>query len=99
MATNNYNKYDEDFKNPSFPSTKTVKHRPKYVKSTAYLYPLSPNGLNNTLPYKSMTAKILTAKQVKELQKRNAQLEEENLILKKRLPSSRLAQITIRRCS
>lgn len=28
---------------------------------------------------------VLTAKQVKELQKRNAQLEEENLILKKAL--------------
>ncbi|MCI9406683.1 MAG: transposase [Oscillospiraceae bacterium] len=32
---------------------------------------------------------VLTAKQVKELQKRNVQLEEENLILKKRLPYSR----------
>ena len=29
---------------------------------------------------------IMTAKQIKELQKRNAQLEEENIILKKRLP-------------
>lgn len=35
---------------------------------------------------------ILTAKQIKELQKRNAQLEEENLILKKRLQSSRHTQ-------
>ena len=29
---------------------------------------------------------VMTAKQIKELQKRNAQLEEENIILKKRLP-------------
>ena len=41
---------------------------------------------------------VLTAKQVKELQKRNAQLEEENLILKKRLLSLRHTQTTVRRC-
>lgn len=29
---------------------------------------------------------VMTAKQIKELQKRNAQLEEENIILKKHLP-------------
>ena len=40
---------------------------------------------------------ILTAKQIQELQKRNAQLEEENLILKKRLPSSRHTQTKIKR--
>lgn len=39
---------------------------------------------------------ILTAKQVKELQKRNARLEEELMILKKRLPSSRHTRTTIR---
>lgn len=39
---------------------------------------------------------IMTAKQIKELQKRNAQLEEENLILKKRLPYSRHTQTTTR---
>lgn len=35
---------------------------------------------------------MLTGLQIKERQKRNAQLEEENLILKKRLPSSRHTQ-------
>lgn len=35
---------------------------------------------------------ILTAQQIKALQKRNAELEEENLILKKRLQSSRHTQ-------
>lgn len=39
---------------------------------------------------------VLTAKQVKERQKRNEQLEEENLILKKRLPSSCHAQTKTR---
>ena len=38
---------------------------------------------------------VLTAKQIKELQKRNAQLEEENLILKKPLRYSRLTQAKI----
>lgn len=41
---------------------------------------------------------VLTAKQIKELQKRNAQLEEENLILKKQLRYSRLAQAEIDCC-
>lgn len=41
---------------------------------------------------------ILSAKQIKELQKRNAQLEEENLILKKRLPYSLLTQAKIKCC-
>ena len=40
---------------------------------------LSPIGLNNSIDDDT----VLTAKQIKELQKRNAQLEEENLILKK----------------
>ena len=39
---------------------------------------------------------ILTSKQIKELQKRNAQLEEENLILKKPLRYSRLTQTKIK---
>ena len=39
---------------------------------------------------------ILTARQIKQLQKRNARLEEENLILKKRLPYSRHTRRTIK---
>lgn len=42
---------------------------------------------------------VMTAKQIKELQKRNAILEEENLILKKRLPYSRHTQTTTECCS
>lgn len=37
---------------------------------------------------------VMTAEQIKELQKRNAILEEENLILKKRLPYSRHTRTT-----
>lgn len=39
---------------------------------------------------------VLTAKQIKELQKRNAQLEEENLILKKPLRYSRPTRTKIK---
>ena len=38
---------------------------------------------------------VITAQQIKELQKRNAQLEEENLILKKQLQCSLHTQTTI----
>ena len=38
---------------------------------------------------------VITAQQIKELQKRNAQLEEENLILKKQLQYSLHTQTTI----
>lgn len=41
---------------------------------------------------------VLTAKQIKELQKRNAQLEEGNLILKKPLQYSLHTQTKIRSC-
>lgn len=39
---------------------------------------------------------VLTAKRIKEIQKRMAQLEEKNLILKKRLSYSRHTQRTTR---
>lgn len=41
---------------------------------------------------------IITAKQIKELQNRNAQLKEENLILKKQLQYSLHTQTTIKCC-
>lgn len=41
---------------------------------------------------------ILTARQIKEFQKRNAQLEEENLILKKPLQYSPHTQTKVRSC-
>ena len=45
------------------------------------------------------SGEILTAKQVEDMQKRNAQLEEELLILKKRLPYLRYTHIAIKCCS
>lgn len=39
MATNNYTKYDEDFKNPFYYSIKTVKPKPSSVMSMGYPLP------------------------------------------------------------
>lgn len=50
-----------------------------------FLFLLLPDGLNSSLnsEVKLDDDSIISAKQIKELQKRNALLEEENLILKK----------------
>ena len=77
------NRYDEDFK-------KSLVALHQNGKSQAQLcaeYGVSPTSLGKWIKQyseiKTDDGEILTAKQVKELQKRNAQLEEENLILKK----------------
>ena len=44
MAANNYTKYDEDFKKPSSPFTKTARHNLNSVKNTMFLNPFSTNG-------------------------------------------------------
>lgn len=44
---------------------------------------LSPNWIKQFSKVKIDDDTVLTAKQIKDLQKRNAQLEEKNLILKK----------------
>lgn len=66
-------------------------------------YGIAPMTLNRWIKQystvKTDDGEVLTAKQVKELQMRNARLEEEILILKKRLPSSRHTRTTIRSCS
>ncbi len=57
------------------------------------------NELLSISTIKTDDGDILTAKQVQEFQKRNAQLEEKLLILKKRSTYSRHTQTTIRGCS
>lgn len=83
MATNNYNKYDEDFKKSLVSLHQNGKSQAQLCKE----YGVSQSALGKWVrQYCSVeidNGEVLTAKQVKELQKRNAQLEEENLILKK----------------
>ncbi len=101
MSTNKHGtRYDEEFKRT------LVNLYQNGSKSQSVLckeYGVSINALGRWIKQYSTVetddGEVLTAKQVKELQKRMAQLEEENLILKKRLPSSRHTQTTIRCCS
>ncbi len=76
-------------KNPLLILFKTVKRRCKFLKNTAF-------HISRWVKlYSTVTTEdgdILTAKQVKALQKRLLQLEEENLILKKAIWSAPVCQ-------
>lgn len=78
-----HNKYDEDFKK----SLVSLHQNGKSQTQLCMEYGVSKSALNKWIKQYSTVqiddGEVLTAKQVKELQKRNAQLEEENLILKK----------------
>ena len=83
MAEQKYTKYDEDFKK----SLVTLYQNGKSQTQLCKEYGVSSSALGKWVKQYSTVqvdnGEVLTAKQVKELQKRNAQLEEENLILKK----------------
>jgi len=83
MANNSPNKYDEDFKK----SLVSLYHNGKTQTQLCKEYGVSQSALGKWVKQYSSVGiddgQVLTAKQVKALQKRNAQLEEENLILKK----------------
>lgn len=83
MAAQIQNKYDEDFKKSLVSLYQNGKSQSQLCKE----YGVSKSALSKWIKqYSSVqmdNGEVLTAKQVKELQKRNAQLEEENLILKK----------------
>ena len=83
MTTNNYTKYDEDFKKSLLSLHQNGKTQSQLCKE----YGVSKSALSKWIKQYSTVemgdGDVLTAKQVKELQKRNAQLEEETLILKK----------------
>lgn len=85
MATNFYTKYDEDFKKSLVSLYQNGKTQTQLCKE----YGVSKSALSKWIRQYSTVQvsddEVLTAKQVKELQKRNAQLEEENLIFKKAL--------------
>ena len=76
-------KYDEDFKK----SIVALYQNGKTQTQLSNEYGISLSALGKWVrqysEVKTEDGDILTARQIKELQKRNAQLEEENLILKK----------------
>ena len=75
--------YDEDFKQ----SIVTLYQNGKTQTQLSKEYGVSLSAIGKWIrlysEVKTVDGDIMTAKQIKELQKRNAQLEEENLILKK----------------
>ena len=83
MTANNYTKYDEDFKKSLVSLHQNGKTQAQLCKE----YGVSQSVLSKWVKQYSTVeiddGEVLTAKQVKELQKRNTQLAEENLILKK----------------
>ncbi len=78
-----YRKYDEEFKQ----SLVSLYHNGKTITVLSKEYGVSASALSKWIKQYSEVQidkdTVLTAKQVQELQKRNALLEEENLILKK----------------
>ena len=78
-----FKRYDEDFKQSLVNLYQTGKTQSELCKD----YGVSQTALSKWIKQFSQVKlennTIMTAKQFQELQKRNAQLEEENLILKK----------------
>ena len=76
-------RYDEEFKR----TLVDLYHNGKTQASLIKEYGVSQTALTRWIKHYSTVetedGDVLTANQIKELQKRNAQLEEENLILKK----------------
>lgn len=101
MSTSNRGtRYDEDFKRTL---VNLYQSGGKTQAALCKEYGIATMPLNRWIKQCSTVEtdydKVLTAKQVKELQMRNAKLVVEILILKKRLPSSCHTQTTIRSCS
>lgn len=97
MSTNKRTRYDDEFKRTL---VNLYQNGGKTQAALCKEYGISQTALTRWIKQYSTVeiddGEVLTAKQVKELQKRNAQLEEENLILKKAIPSSRHTRTTIR---
>ena len=78
-----YQLYEEEFKK----SIVTLYQNGKSQSQLSKEYGISTSAISKWIKQystvKTEHGDVLTAKQIKELQKRNAQLEEENLILKK----------------
>lgn len=99
MSTGSYPKYTDEFKK----SIVTLHQNGKSLTQLSKEYGISMSALSRWVRLFSEVKidedTVVTAQQIKELQKRNAILEEENLILKKRLQSSLHTQTEINRRS
>ena len=99
MATGNYPKYTDEFKK----SIVTLHQNGKSLSQLSKEYGISMSTLSkwvrNLSEVKIDEDTVVTAQQIKELQKRNAMLEEENLILKKAIASLSRKRQTIQLCN
>ena len=82
-------RYDEDFKKSLVALHQNGKSQAQLCRDYEISISALTKWIKQYLTVETPDGDILTANQIKELQKRNTQLEEENLILKKRLPYSR----------
>ena len=83
MSTNKSIKYDDEFKKSLLSLYQNGKTQTQLCKEYGVSYSALSKWVKQFSTVETDNGEVLTAKQVKELQKRNAQLEEENLILKK----------------
>ena len=83
MPANNYTKYDEDFKKSLVSLSQNSKTQSRLCKEYGVSQSAPGKWVKQYSTVETDDGDVLTAKQVKDLQKRNAQPEEENLILKK----------------
>ena len=75
--------YDEDFKKSIVSLYQNGKTQAQLSKEYGVSLSAIGKWIRLYSEVKTLDGDIMTAKQIKELQRRNAQLEEENLILKK----------------
>ena len=99
MANSNYPKHTDEFKK----SIVTLHQNGKSLSQLSKEYGISMSALSkwvrNLSEVKIDEDTVVTAQQIKELQKRNAMLEEENLILKKAIASLSRKRQTIQLCN
>ena len=82
--------YDEDFKKSIVALYQNGKTQSQLSKEYGVSLSAIGKWIRLYSEVKTVDGDIMTAKQIKDLQRRNAKLEEENLILKKQLPHTKI---------
>lgn len=95
----NYKKYDESFKKNIVTLYQNGKSQTQLHKEYGISFTAISKWIKQYSEVKIDNDTVMSAKQIKELQKRNALFDEENIILKKQLPYSRHTQTTINNCT
>ena len=80
MGTRKYNQYTEEFKKSIVTLHQNGKSQSQLHREYGISFTAIKNWVKQYSEVKIDSDTILTARQIKELQKRNAQLEEENII-------------------